>query len=130
MGICLLYLLQTNYMIVPDFSVNNYHYYKFTRHTVQGVSDSYLENESWSFTIGPGFYRADANKAEHPRVPRKKFCEWVVAMNESNQPWQLIVSFNEWGEGTAVESALEWKSKSGYGIYLDCLHDPVKYGGS
>ena len=94
----------------------------------QGVSDSYLENDSWSFTIGPGFYKADAGKPEHPRVPRKKFCEWVVAMNESNQPWQLIVSFNEWGEGTAVESAVEWKSESGYGVYLDCLHDPVKYG--
>jgi hypothetical protein len=34
--------------------------------------------------------------------------------------WFII----EWGEGTAVESSTEWDSSSGYGQYLDCLHDP------
>jgi len=68
------------------------------------------------------------DQPDHPRTSRTKFCEWVVEMNSSNRDWQLIVSFNEWGEGTAVESAVEWQSDSGYGIYLDCLHDPVLYG--
>jgi hypothetical protein len=31
-------------------------------------------------------------------------------------------SFNEWGEGTSVESAEEWATASGYGTYLDILH--------
>lgn len=91
-----------------------------------GVSDNYLEYPS-SFTIGPGFFKANADKPDHPRVSRKKFCTWVDEMNRSKRDWNLIVSFNEWGEGTAVESAVEWESKSGYGIYLDCLHDPTSY---
>ena len=102
--------------------------YLLINETIQGVSESYLEYTDTSFTIGPGFFKANADEAEHPRVSRELWCEWVVKMKESKLPWQLIVSFNEWGEGTAVESAVEWKSDSGYGIYLDCLHDPVRYG--
>jgi hypothetical protein len=34
---------------------------------------------------------------------------------------QLVSTFNEWGEGTAVESADEWASDSGRGTYLDIL---------
>ena len=41
----------------------------------------------------------------------------------SDEDWQPITTFNEWGEGTAVESAEEWASESGYGYYLDALHD-------
>jgi hypothetical protein len=41
----------------------------------------------------------------------------------SNAPWQLITTFSEWGEGTSVEDATEWDSASGFGVYLDALHD-------
>lgn len=42
----------------------------------------------------------------------------------SGEPWQLIVSFNEAGDaGTLIEPSLDWKSDSGYGDYLDCLHE-------
>jgi hypothetical protein len=44
-------------------------------------------------------------------------------MVASHEPWQLVTTFNEWGEGTAVESATEWASPSGYGAYLDALHN-------
>ena len=44
-------------------------------------------------------------------------------MIASGAPFQLVTTFNEWGEGTAVESAQEWASSSGYGAYLDALHD-------
>jgi hypothetical protein len=44
-------------------------------------------------------------------------------MIASGAPWQLIATFNEWGEGTAVESAQEWATSSGYGAYLDALHN-------
>ena len=44
-------------------------------------------------------------------------------MVASNEPWQLVTTFNEWGEGTIVESAQEWATASGYGQYLDALHD-------
>jgi hypothetical protein len=45
----------------------------------------------------------------------------VSDMMASGEPWQLITTFNEWGEGTAVEPATEWQSDSGYGEYLDAL---------
>jgi hypothetical protein len=37
--------------------------------------------------------------------------------------FQLVTTFNEWGEGTSVESAKEWETSSGYGAYLDALHN-------
>ena len=43
-------------------------------------------------------------------------------MVSSNAKWQLVTTFNEWGEGTIVEPASEWVSTSGYGQYLDALH--------
>ena len=44
-------------------------------------------------------------------------------MVASREQWQLVTTFNEWGEGTAVEGATEWQSSSGYGAYLDALHN-------
>jgi hypothetical protein len=52
-------------------------------------------------------------------------CRWaqnVQAMVASGEPLQLITTFNEWGEGTAVEPAREWITSSGFGAYLDLLH--------
>ena len=44
-------------------------------------------------------------------------------MIEIGEPWQLIVSFNKAGEGTLIEPSPNWENDSGYGIYLDCLHE-------
>jgi Calcineurin-like phosphoesterase len=46
----------------------------------------------------------------------------VRDMIASGAQWQLVTTFNEWGEGTSVESATEWQSASGHGAYLDALH--------
>ena len=43
-------------------------------------------------------------------------------MLASGERFHLITSFNEWGEGTAIESAPDWATSSGYGLYLDALH--------
>ena len=43
-------------------------------------------------------------------------------MVASGAPWQLMTTFNEWGEGTGVESYTQYPSSSGYGYYLDVLH--------
>jgi hypothetical protein len=51
-----------------------------------------------------------------------RFASSVRAMMASGAPWQLVTTFNEWGEGTSVEPAEEWSSASGYGAYLDVLH--------
>lgn len=75
----------------------------------------------YSFTISPGFYKA--NEAT-PRLARDltRWSQNIKDMVVSGAPFQLITTFNEWGEGTAVESAQEWATPSGYGAYLDALH--------
>ena len=77
---------------------------------------------SSSYSISPGFYLATASA---PTLARdlERWRRDVRAMAGSSARFQLITTFNEWGEGTAVESASEWASASGYGAYLDALHD-------
>ena len=72
---------------------------------------------SHSFTISPGFWKA--NEAT-PRLPRD-LSAWKTAIQEmvaSGAHWQLISTWNEWGEGTAIEPATEWGTS-----YLDALAD-------
>jgi hypothetical protein len=40
----------------------------------------------------------------------------------SDAPFQLVTTFDGRGGGTAVESASEWSTSSGYSAYLDELH--------
>ena len=81
----------------------------------------------YSFAVSPGFWKV----GEQPRLARDlaRFRADVGAMVASGAPFQLVTTFNEWGEGTAVEGATEWASASGFGSYLDALHD-VLVGGS
>jgi hypothetical protein len=74
----------------------------------------------FSYSISPGFWQ----KGHPVRLPRDiaRWTQSVKAMVASRSNWQLITTFNEWGEGTAVEPALEWRSPSYYGNYLDVLH--------
>ena len=75
----------------------------------------------FSYTISPGFWKADEGS---PRLIRS-LARWrsnVRAMVASHARFQLVTTFNEWGEGTAVESATEWATSSGYGAFLDELH--------
>ncbi len=75
-----------------------------------------------SFMIAPGF---DEWSEGAPRLTRD-LARWqtdAAAMVASNARWQLVLTFNEWPEGTSVESAHDWASPSGYGAYLDVLHE-------
>jgi acid phosphatase type 7 len=74
-----------------------------------------------SYNISPGFWRADEST---PRLARdlNRWQQNVRDMVASGARWQLVTSFNEWGEGTAVENAQEWATASGYGAYLDALN--------
>jgi Glycosyl hydrolase family 99 len=77
----------------------------------------------YSYAIAPGFWLATPTPTA-PVLARDltRWAQNVRAMVASHAPFQLITTFNEWGEGTAVESATEWASASGYGAYLDLLH--------
>jgi hypothetical protein len=74
-----------------------------------------------SFTISPGAWtRAEAA----PSQPRDLtiFAASIRQMVASNEPWQIVGSFNDWVAGTAVEVGAGWESGSGFGRYLDALH--------
>jgi hypothetical protein len=78
----------------------------------------------YSFAISPGFHRTgDPPDSGRPYLARDlaAFQQAATDMVASGEPWQLVISFNEWGENTATESAEEWASASGYGQYLDAL---------
>ena len=76
----------------------------------------------WADAISPGFYRA----AGEPERLTRDLTRWrasISGMVASGAYLQLVTTFNEWGEGTAVESAREWATPSGHGAYLDALHE-------
>jgi Glycosyl hydrolase family 99 len=74
----------------------------------------------FSFVISPGYWRADEPAPRLARDPAR-WAQDIQRMKAANVHWQLVTSFNEWGEGTSVESATDWPSPSGYGVYLDAL---------
>jgi RNA polymerase sigma factor (sigma-70 family) len=77
--------------------------------------------KGYSATVSPGFWKYNEASPEVARDPTT-FRENAVTVAESKAPFQLIVSYNEWGEGTAIESATAWSSSSGHGVYVDILH--------
>lgn len=92
---------------------NGWHQYAPT-----SASDS---QRGYSFSVSPGFWLATEATPRLARDPTT-FATVVRAMVASRAPFQLVTTFNEWGEGTAVESATQWATASGYGTYLDILH--------
>lgn len=80
-------------------------------------------NRGHAMSISPGFWKADQDEPALERLSEEQWRGNVAKMVERNEQWQLITTFNEWGEGTSVESGSEWESDSGYGYYLDALHD-------
>jgi hypothetical protein len=77
--------------------------------------------KGYSAILSPGFWK---NTDKQPTVPRDldKFRKDATTVATSGEPFQLVVTYNEWGEGTAVESSTEWPSSSGHGAYIDILH--------
>ena len=79
------------------------------------------QQDRYSYSISPGFHMV----GQVTRLGRD-LARWrrnIRDMIDSGARFQLVTTFNEWGEGTAVEPAAEWSSPSGYGLYLDALHD-------
>ncbi|MFF1701883.1 sigma-70 family RNA polymerase sigma factor [Streptomyces sp. NPDC058252] len=78
--------------------------------------------KGYSAIVSPGFWK---NTDDKPTVPRdlNRFREDATAVATSGEPFQLVVTYNEWGEGTAVESSTDWPSSSGHGAYVDILHE-------
>jgi hypothetical protein len=75
---------------------------------------------SHAFTIMPGYWWAHDGAPALPRDPAR-WATNIEDLNASRADWQIVLSFNEWGEATAVESGGDWTSASGFGTYLDLL---------
>ena len=76
----------------------------------------------YSYNVSPGFNQYAETSARLARdLPR--FKKNLADQVASGAQWQLITSFNEWGEGTSVESATEWATADGRGAYIDAMHD-------
>jgi hypothetical protein len=72
-------------------------------------------------TIRPGLWRGDEDQPALSRDLRRWAAD-IRAMAAAGGPFQLIATFNGWGEGSAVEDAQEWPGMAGFGQYLDALH--------
>ena len=74
-----------------------------------------------SYAISPGYWKSGAAYATAPFLVRDR-TRWqnsVAAMNASGARWQLITTYNEWGEGTAIESATGCRNPVPSGTYCD-----------
>ncbi|GII54759.1 hypothetical protein Pth03_31480 [Planotetraspora thailandica] len=76
----------------------------------------------YSAVVSPGFFRYDQKTPMLPRDPAR-FRKDATTVATSGAPFQLVTTFNEWGEGTSVESTTDWPSKDGHGVYIDILHE-------
>jgi hypothetical protein len=103
--------------VFPGFSAcasqpNSWHQY--------APAKDYDAQSGFSVSISPGFWK----KGDTVRLARD-MTRWrsdVASYAAATPRFRLVTTFNEWGEGTAVESAQEWASASGEGTYLDALH--------
>ncbi|MDH5314667.1 MAG: hypothetical protein OEW66_12650 [Actinomycetota bacterium] len=86
------------------------------------------DQRPYSYSVSPGFWKADEAS---PRLGRNldRWRRDVRRMMNTRVTFRLVTTFNEWGEGTAVESAREWRSRSGRGRYLDVLRREVRRAG-
>jgi hypothetical protein len=84
-------------------------------------SSAQQSHSGYSFSVSPGFWRADQPSPDLAR-DLGRWQQNVNNMVASQAPWQLVTTFNEWGEGTAVEHATEW-GLAPHGQYIETLHD-------
>ncbi len=74
-----------------------------------------------AYTISPGYWKSGAAYATPPFLARDR-TRWrssIASMRASGAEWQLITTYNEWGEGTAIESASSCRAPVPAGAYCD-----------
>jgi hypothetical protein len=74
-----------------------------------------------SYSVSPGFW----HKGDASQLARSvsAFTTAVAAMKASNKQFELVTTWNEWVDGSNIESATQWASPDGYGQYVDVLHN-------
>ena len=95
--------------------------------SVNDGNDGIDIKEGLYHNIAPGEWLSGRRQPVLERLSQGEWCEHVQGMIDSNEQWQMIVSFNEAAQGTSIEPSDDWRSDSGYGYYLDCLNDESMY---
>jgi hypothetical protein len=86
-----------------------------------GPASPYSVQAPFYANASPGFWKYGEAQPRLSRDPAR-FCRDLRKVATSGTRLRLVTSFNEWGEGTAVEPAREWQTGSGMGRYLDLMH--------
>jgi hypothetical protein len=74
-----------------------------------------------SYTISPGYWKSGAAYGAAPFLARDR-ARWqasIASMRASGARWELITTYNEWGEGTAIEAATGCRAPAPDGTYCD-----------
>ena len=80
----------------------------------------YTLQRPYSATVSPGFFKFDETQARLPR-DLTRFRRDLERQVDDRVQWDLVTTFNEWGEGTAVEPAREWTGSGAGGSYLQAI---------
>jgi acid phosphatase len=72
-----------------------------------GPASAIQEVLPWSVNVAPGFFKFDESS---PRLARDMatFKSVLAQQVKSGAQWQLVTSWNEWGEGTGVEPTTQY----------------------
>ena len=74
-----------------------------------------------SYSISPGYWKSGAPVSDRaiPDPQPGPMAASIASMDASGARWQLITTYNEWGEGTAIESASGCRNSAPDGTYCD-----------
>lgn len=90
-----------------------------------------------SFSVSPGYWKSGARYGAAPFLVRDR-TRWrtdLARMRASGASWQLVTTYNEWGEGTAIESSsacrvatppstmCDWSARGTISDFVSDLHD-------
>jgi hypothetical protein len=74
-----------------------------------------------AYAVSPGYWKSGTPYGVAPflRRDRARWRQNVATMSASRAEWQLVTTYNEWGEGTAIESASGCRVSAPPGTYCD-----------
>jgi hypothetical protein len=74
-----------------------------------------------SYSISPGYWKSGApyRSGQFLIRNRDRWRKNIASMDASGARWQLITTYNEWGEGTAIESASGCRAPAPSGAYCN-----------
>ncbi|MEV0325471.1 hypothetical protein AB0H63_03345 [Micromonospora echinospora] len=80
-----------------------------------------------AYTVSPGFWKAGLAYGQEPFLARDR-ARWragLARMNASGARWQLVTTWNEWGEGTTIEASAGCRAPAPAGTWCDWRGDGI-----